>query len=134
MRVLQNMNIKEKTVAGNTNHVYGKVEIPNHISKRVSMIMDYRKAFPHLFPMRQYKPIELTDRQYELARMIAEGRTNAPIAKDLIIVVRSVELQTNLTSRKIRDQLPSNYNIRVHIANFFSGGVFYSESNPLGPK
>jgi len=127
--IAQNRNIGEKTVEKHIKNVYRIMDFPNHMNKRVPTAMDYRKAFPHLFPMRQYYPIKLTDRQYEVARMTAEGYTNISQAMELEIKVAAIERRTTFISRRVRDQLPSGYILRVHIANLFSGGVFYSKSN-----
>jgi len=128
--IAQNMKISKNTVKTNIIRLYGKFRFPNHGNKRVLTTMDYQKALPHLFPMRQYDPIELTNRQYEVARMIAEGRTRADIAEELVIGDTTVHTHTNDIYNRVRDQLPPGYVLQVHIVNLFSSGAFYSKSNP----
>jgi len=131
--IVKNMKINKRTLENHINDINGKVYFPNNMSRRVSVVMAYRKAFPHLFPMRQYKPIRLTDRQHEVAQMIAEGHTNASITKELVIEVHTVERHTNYINGRVRDQLPPGYDLRVYTANMFSSGAFYSKShNPTG--
>jgi len=134
--IAQNMLIGKTSVMNYITSInYRIIGWPDHLDKRVSIAMNFPKAFPHIFPMRQYDPIELTDRKYEIARMIAEGRTNSSIAEELVISASTVKSHVKNISRKIGDQLPSGYDYHVHIANIFSSGAFYSESNnPTGVR
>lgn len=126
--IAKNMDIKEKTVENYLNHIYQWDEFPKNMIRRVLMTADFRKTFPHLFPIQQYKPTKLSDAQYEVARMVAQGHYNLSIAGKPENIF-AVQYKITRISEKIIDQLPSDYNLRVCITNIFNSGDFYSKSN-----
>jgi len=131
--ITQKMGIKKSSVQTHLIKFYDKIYIPNDKNKHVSVSTTFQKTFPHIFPVQQYEPIKLTNRQYEVAQKIAEGYSNTFISTELGTVIETIKRHENEISLKIRDQLPNDYNLRVHIANLFNSGVFYSKSNnPAG--
>lgn len=65
----------------------------------------------------------LTDRQFEIVALVAEGRTNIEIGRLLHIAASSVKSHVEVACRKLGAHDRTNLVHRAHLAGYFAGAT-----------
>lgn len=92
-RIADELGISIKTVEVHLRHTYTKFGINGNtnLNRRVKAVLLYREKYPLEF-IEENPGIEpLTPREYEVLSLVAEGDTNAKMADELGIAIKTVE-------------------------------------------